>query len=198
MARRARRGGRAAAVAGARRGGCTRARRRPHRVGGVRTRVRRHRRSQDRRARPAHRTRTRRRRLLRRRAIRLPELPRRGRAPHRRARARIKELSNSQDFDAEQAVPVPICVDNRDDATRPPHRVFVSVPAWLRAPLPERIATPRLVLRRWQPSDAEYLKDAIDASLTELQAWMTWALDEPSPIDVLERRLQRFHDEFGV
>jgi RimJ/RimL family protein N-acetyltransferase len=74
----------------------------------------------------------------------------------------------------------------------------VSVPAWLHAPLPERIATPRLVLRRWQPSDAEYLKDAIDASLTELQAWMTWALDEPSPIDVLERRLQRFHDEFGV
>ena len=70
--------------------------------------------------------------------------------------------------------------------------------SWLRAPLPERIATPRLVLRRWQVSDAERLKDAIDASLPELQAWMAWALDEPSPLDVLGRRLQRFRDEFGV
>jgi RimJ/RimL family protein N-acetyltransferase len=74
----------------------------------------------------------------------------------------------------------------------------VSSVAWLRAPLPERIATPRLVLRRWQLADAERLKDAIDASLPELQAWMAWALDEPSPIDVLERRLQRFRDEFGA
>jgi RimJ/RimL family protein N-acetyltransferase len=72
----------------------------------------------------------------------------------------------------------------------------VSAFAGLRAPLPERIATPRLVLRCWQPSDAERLKDAIDASLAELQSWMVWALDEPSPIDVLERRLQGFRDDF--
>jgi RimJ/RimL family protein N-acetyltransferase len=73
----------------------------------------------------------------------------------------------------------------------------VSVPAWLHA-LPEHITTPRLVLRRWQPADAEWLKDAIDTSLPELQTWMAWALDEPSPLEVLERRLERFRDQFGA
>ena len=65
-----------------------------------------------------------------------------------------------------------------------------------RAPLPERIETGRLLLRCWQPADAPRLKDAIDSSLAELQAWMPWARDEPSPVEVLTTRLTGFRDEF--
>lgn len=66
----------------------------------------------------------------------------------------------------------------------------------LRAPLPERIETSRLLLRCWRPEDAAWLKHAVDSSLAELQAWMGWAMDEPSPIGVLEERLNGFRDDF--
>jgi RimJ/RimL family protein N-acetyltransferase len=75
-------------------------------------------------------------------------------------------------------------------------RTPVSAFAPLLSPLPERVATARLLLRCWQPADAALLKDAIDASLPELRAWMPWALDEPSPLEVLEERLRGFRDDF--
>jgi len=68
--------------------------------------------------------------------------------------------------------------------------------ARLRAPLPERITTPQLVLRCWQPSDAPPLKEAIDSSLVELRTWMAWAVREPSSLAVLEARLCGFRDDF--
>lgn len=43
---------------------------------------------------------------------------------------------------------------------------------------PERIDLGDLVVRRWQPSDAEALLRAIEASYDELHAWMPW-LDGP-------------------
>jgi RimJ/RimL family protein N-acetyltransferase len=64
--------------------------------------------------------------------------------------------------------------------------------------LPERIVTRRLVLRRWRREDAPLLKHAIDANLDHLRAWMPWAIDEPSPLDVIEERLARFASDFDA
>jgi RimJ/RimL family protein N-acetyltransferase len=61
---------------------------------------------------------------------------------------------------------------------------------------PERIRTPRLLLRCYQSEDAPLLKEAIDSSLAHLRAWMPWAMAEPSELSVLEARLERFRAEF--
>jgi RimJ/RimL family protein N-acetyltransferase len=58
------------------------------------------------------------------------------------------------------------------------------------------IATPRLLLRCWEPRDAPLLKDAIDCSLPELQQWMPWASSEPSPVGSLAERIGKFRRAF--
>jgi RimJ/RimL family protein N-acetyltransferase len=63
---------------------------------------------------------------------------------------------------------------------------------------PERIATARLVLRRWRAADAPLLRAAIDASLPELQRWMAWARDEPAPVDALALRLATFEQAWDA
>ncbi len=45
--------------------------------------------------------------------------------------------------------------------------------------LPDEIATPRLVLRRWRIEDVPALGAAILASLDHLRPWMAWASLEP-------------------
>lgn len=45
--------------------------------------------------------------------------------------------------------------------------------------LPDRVETERLVLRTWQPEDAEALGTAITESLEHLGPWMPWAGLEP-------------------
>ena len=40
----------------------------------------------------------------------------------------------------------------------------------------DSIRTARLLVRRWRPEDAVQLKEAIDVSLPELQAWVPWAM----------------------
>ncbi|MES2731624.1 MAG: hypothetical protein V4714_07745 [Bacteroidota bacterium] len=42
-----------------------------------------------------------------------------------------------------------------------------------------RIETDRLVIRCYEPSDAEKLKNAITESLDHLRPWMPWAQNEP-------------------
>jgi RimJ/RimL family protein N-acetyltransferase len=64
--------------------------------------------------------------------------------------------------------------------------------------LPPRIATERLLLRCYRPEDAVLLKEAIDANLEHLRRWMPWAMDEPSPLDVLELRLADFASAFDA
>ena len=54
---------------------------------------------------------------------------------------------------------------------------------------PDRIETPRLVLRRWHAADAPLLRAAIDASLPELERWMAWARDEPASLSDLAAQL---------
>ncbi len=55
---------------------------------------------------------------------------------------------------------------------------------------------PPLLLRPWRPEDAPDLRVAIDDSLAELRQWMTWGADEPTPLDVLTRRLEGYADDF--
>lgn len=66
------------------------------------------------------------------------------------------------------------------------------------APPPERIVTPRLLVRRWRAADAALLRDAIDASLPELQRWMPWARHEPVPVLDLAVRLAGFEDAWDA
>jgi RimJ/RimL family protein N-acetyltransferase len=68
---------------------------------------------------------------------------------------------------------------------------------WVSA-FPERITTRRLLLHRWALTDVAALKDAIDSSLAELQAWMVWAMAEPSPLAVIEERVVRFRGNFDT
>lgn len=56
----------------------------------------------------------------------------------------------------------------------------------------ERIETARLILRRWRPGDAPALKALVDANLEHLRPWMPWATKEPSPVEVITERLERF------
>jgi len=62
--------------------------------------------------------------------------------------------------------------------------------------LPPELPTSRLLLRSWRKSDAPELKVALDGNLEHLQAWLPWAMSEPSPIAVLEDRLELFARQF--
>jgi RimJ/RimL family protein N-acetyltransferase len=64
--------------------------------------------------------------------------------------------------------------------------------------IPLRIQTERLVLRCNTTEDAPLVKEAIDSSLEHLRPWMAWAYQEPSPLPVLEKRIQAFHHNFLI
>jgi RimJ/RimL family protein N-acetyltransferase len=55
--------------------------------------------------------------------------------------------------------------------------------------LPAEIHTPRLLLRRQQPTDAPLIKDAVDVSLEHLRGSVAWARSAPFPLSVLVDRL---------
>ena len=63
---------------------------------------------------------------------------------------------------------------------------------------PEAARTERLLLRRWLPAHAARLKAAVDGSLEHLQAWMPWAMSEPSPLAEVEIRLAGFAEDFDA
>lgn len=63
-------------------------------------------------------------------------------------------------------------------------------------PAPGPIRTARLVLRCWQQDDAPLVKDAIDSSLDELRQWMPWARTEPSPLESITERIEKFRRAF--
>lgn len=56
---------------------------------------------------------------------------------------------------------------------------------------------PPLLLRPWRASDAPALRAAIDESLDALRPWMSWAPEEPTPLDVLAARLSGYAREFA-
>lgn len=61
-----------------------------------------------------------------------------------------------------------------------------------------RIESDRLVIRCWQPQDAEALKEAIDSSLEQLTPWLPWAEDEPEPVAEKVERLRGFRGRFDL
>jgi RimJ/RimL family protein N-acetyltransferase len=63
---------------------------------------------------------------------------------------------------------------------------------------PYRIVTERLVLRCWEPSDAQLLKDAIDSSLDHLRPWMPWAREEPQSLEDKVNLLRKFRGSFDL
>jgi len=68
----------------------------------------------------------------------------------------------------------------------------------MRLALPSEVPTPRLVLRSWRKSDAPALKVVLDTNLPHLQEWLPWAMSEPSPIGLLEERLDFFARQFDA
>ena len=61
---------------------------------------------------------------------------------------------------------------------------------------PQRIETPRLVLRCWEPTDTSLFESALRRSRDHVGAWIPPALDEPSEPTAIEQRLARFKAEF--
>lgn len=70
-----------------------------------------------------------------------------------------------------------------DDAVEP------SAPAY-------SIITPRLRLVPASPEHAVAVKQAVDASLPELQAWMTWSIGQPHAIETHIGTLRSFRAQF--
>lgn len=61
-----------------------------------------------------------------------------------------------------------------------------------------RIETERLVLRCYNPPDAQMIADSVSESLDHLKPWMPWAHNEPEPVQLKVERLKRFRAEFDL
>ena len=59
-----------------------------------------------------------------------------------------------------------------------------------------RVETERLVIRCWEPRDAQLLKSAVDASREHLRVWMPWADSDPEHLDAVIKRLRQFRAMF--
>jgi RimJ/RimL family protein N-acetyltransferase len=79
----------------------------------------------------------------------------------------------------------------RDERRRAARRPAVSPP-------PYRIETERLVIRCWEPADAPWLLEALEASVEHLRPWMPWAHDEPSQLAAVAARLRSFRGRFDL
>jgi RimJ/RimL family protein N-acetyltransferase len=61
-----------------------------------------------------------------------------------------------------------------------------------------RIETERLVVRCYNPSDAQMLADSVAESVEHLKPWMPWVHFEPEPFEVKVERLKRFRGQFDL
>lgn len=61
---------------------------------------------------------------------------------------------------------------------------------------PRRIERGRLVLRCWDPADAQLFESALRVSREHIGAWIPPAWDEPSELDAITLRLEQFRSEF--
>jgi len=61
---------------------------------------------------------------------------------------------------------------------------------------PYRIETERLVIRCWEPADAQILKDAVELSRDHLWEFMAWTPAEPEELSVVVERLRMFRAQF--
>ena len=72
----------------------------------------------------------------------------------------------------------------------------ISSPATLT--VPDILSTARLVLRRWQPSDAARLEPILAANWEHLGPWLPIHVAKPAPAPELETRLANFSAEFDA
>ena len=61
-----------------------------------------------------------------------------------------------------------------------------------------RIETERLIVRCYQPSDAQLLADSVLENVEHLKPWMPWAHNEPEPFEEKEKRMQRLRGMFDL
>jgi len=61
-----------------------------------------------------------------------------------------------------------------------------------------RIETDRLVVRCYNPSDAQLLADSVAENIEHLKPWMPWAHFEPTPMEERVNRLKRFRSMFDL
>jgi RimJ/RimL family protein N-acetyltransferase len=61
-----------------------------------------------------------------------------------------------------------------------------------------RVVTERLVLRCFEPRDAERLKAAVDKSREHLVPWMPWARDEPQSLEAKIELVRQFRGKFDL
>lgn len=61
-----------------------------------------------------------------------------------------------------------------------------------------RIETKRLVVRCYNPSDADLLAKSIAESLEHLRPWMAWANGDPEPLDERFKRLKHWRGNFDL
>lgn len=61
-----------------------------------------------------------------------------------------------------------------------------------------RIETERLVVRCYQPSDAQLLAESVMENVEHLKSWMPWAHNEPEPFEEKVKRVKRFRGMFDL
>ena len=61
-----------------------------------------------------------------------------------------------------------------------------------------RIETQRLVVRCYEPSDAQLLADSVTENIEHLKPFMPWVHAEPEPIEEKEKRIKRFRGMFDL
>ena len=61
-----------------------------------------------------------------------------------------------------------------------------------------RIETKRLVVRCYNPTDAQMLADSVSESVEHLKPWMPWAHNEPEPFEEKVKRLHSFRGKFDL
>ena len=61
-----------------------------------------------------------------------------------------------------------------------------------------RIETKRLVIRCYNPSDAQMLAESVTENLEHLRPWMPWVYSEPEPLAEKVQRLKRFRGMFDL
>lgn len=61
-----------------------------------------------------------------------------------------------------------------------------------------RIETKRLVVRCYNPSDAQLLADSVRESVEHLKPWMPWAHNEPEPFEEKAKRVLYFRGSFDM
>ena len=62
--------------------------------------------------------------------------------------------------------------------------------------VPDELRTPRVLLRRWRPSDAVALQPVLAANVEHLAPWIPWRVAEPLDVEPLAARLAEFAAAF--